>query len=110
MLQASDELKAMVAAAQAAGAGLKGAADLAARTSAVVARETETARQALDAVTHARTPVEAMMAQSAWATGAATRAFETSLSFGAALMQTQAEVWAPIHAAATENAKRLRKR
>lgn len=99
-----------VAMGAAAGAGLKGAADLAARTSALVARETETARQALDAVAHARTPVEAMLTQSAWATAAAGRALETGWTFGAALMQAQADIWAPIHTAATENAKRLRKR
>lgn len=105
-LMGSEKVEALAASAQ---AGLTGALTLAGQAGAAAARETAAARGALDAVVNARTPAEAMMAQGSWAAGAMSRAMGDAWTLGGAMLKLQADALAPIHAAATANAKRLRK-
>ena len=105
-LMGSEKVEALTASA---GAGLKGAVDLAAATAAVAARETAAAQTALGSVLKAGNPAEAALAQGAWATAAMGRAVSDGWAFGASLLKLQAETMAPIHAAAVANAKRLKK-
>ncbi|HWW11826.1 MAG TPA: hypothetical protein VN018_04860, partial [Brevundimonas sp.] len=73
------------------------------------ARETAAASRAFDAVMTSNTPAEAMTAQGLWAANAWTRSMQDGWAMGAALMKLQTDALQPIHAAATANAKRLRK-
>lgn len=105
-LMGSEKVEALTASAA---AGLNGAISLAAVGATAAARETAAARKALDAVMSARTPAEAALAQSSWATAALSRAMTDGWAFGASMLKLQADALAPIHAAAVANAKRLKR-
>jgi hypothetical protein len=105
-LMGSEKVEAMAASAQ---VGLSGAMAMAQTAQTVAARETAAASQAFDAVMASTHPAQAMTAQGLWAANAWTRSMQDSWAMGAALMKLQTDALQPIHAAATANAKRLRK-
>lgn len=105
-LMSSEKVEAMAASAQ---VGLSGAMAMAQTAQTVAARETAAASQAFDAVMTSNNPAAAMTAQGLWAANAWTRSMQDSWAMGAALMKLQTDALQPIHAAATANAKRLRK-
>jgi hypothetical protein len=89
--------------------GVNAAMGLAATATATAARETTAAQGALNAVLKAGSPAEAALAQGSWMTAAMGRAVSDGWAFGATMLELQADAFAPIHAAAVANAKRLRK-
>ena len=105
-LMSSEKVEAMAASAR---VGMTGAMALAQTAQTVAARETAAASRAFDAVMTSNTPAEAMTAQGLWAANAWTRSMQDGWAMGAALMKLQTDALQPIHAAATANAKRLRK-
>lgn len=105
-LMGSEKVEALT---ESATVGLNGAMNLAGQAGAIAARETAAARGALDAVINARTPAEAALAQTSWATAAMSRAMADSWALGAAMLKIQSDALAPIHAAAVANARRLKK-
>ena len=105
-LMSSEKVEAMAASAR---VGMTGAMALAQTAQTVAARETAAASRAFDAVMTSTTPAEAMTAQGLWAANAWTRLMQDGWAMGAALMKLQTDALQPIHAAATANAKRLRK-
>lgn len=105
-LMGSEKVEALAASAS---AGMSGAMAVADRASRVAARESAAARGALDAVMASKTPMEAMTAQSMWAANAWTRSMREGWAMSAALMKLQADTLKPIHAAATANARRLKR-
>ena len=105
-LMSSEKVEALT---ESATVGLNGAMSLAVQGGAIAARETAAARGALDAVVNARTPAEAALAQTSWATEAMSRAMADSWALGASMLKLQADALAPIHAAAVANARRLKK-
>jgi hypothetical protein len=105
-LMGSEKVEALAASAR---AGLTGALAVAGTANAVAARETAAAGRAFDAVMAARTPAEAMTAQGVWAAEAMARSMRDGWALGGAMLRLQAGMLKPIHAAATANAKRLRK-
>jgi len=105
-LMSSEKVEAMAASAR---VGMTGALALAQTAQTVAARETAAASRAFDAVMTSNTPAEAMTAQGLWAANAWTRSMQDGWAMGAALMKLQTDALQPIHAAATANAKRLRK-
>lgn len=94
----------------ASGAALAGAiGDLAARTSAHAMDELSHATRAAAAMARARSPQAAVSAQMSWALGWWGRASSQAVSLNAEILKAQAEALKPIHAAATANARRLKK-
>jgi hypothetical protein len=89
--------------------GIEGGMGLAATASATAAREAVAARKAFEAITTAESPMAAAVAHSTWATAAFSRAISDSWSLGAKVLKLQADAMAPIHAAATANARRLKR-
>lgn len=106
VLMGSEKVEALSASAAVGASGVMAAANTAAR---IAARESAAARRALTAMTSAATPAEALSAQSLWALGAWNRAVRDSWAFGAAMLKLQADAIHPVHAAATANARRLRR-
>lgn len=104
-LMGSEKLEAATASAF---AGARGAAAVAEIGAKVLARETSEARKAMDSMASARSPIEAAAAQGAWAASAWSRALSDSWTLGAAMLKAQTEALAPLHKAATANAKRLK--
>jgi len=105
-LMGSEKVEALAASAA---AGLSGAAAMATQGAAVAVREAAAAQEALGEVLRAAGPAEAVAAQGAWAAAAMNRAVRDGWAFGAAMLKLQADALQPIHAAATANARRLRK-
>src|SRR5690606_24489579 len=105
-LMGSEKVEALGASAA---AGLTGAAALATGGAAVAARETAAARDAMGAVLGAAGPAEALAAQASWAAGAMNRTMRDGWAVAATMLKLQADALAPIHAAATANARRLKK-
>ncbi|WP_374513114.1 hypothetical protein [Brevundimonas sp.] len=105
VLMGSEKVEALSASAAAGASGVMAAADAAGR---IAARESAAARSALAAMT-AATPAEALNAQGQWALGAWNRAVRDGWVFGAAMLKLQADIVHPVHAAATANARRLRR-
>jgi hypothetical protein len=105
-LMGTEKLEAMGASATAL-AGVMG--DLTARTSASAMEEMGHATRAASAMASARTPQAVLSAQMSWAMGWWSRAASQALSVNAELLKAQAEALKPIHAAATANARRLKK-
>ncbi|RZJ27222.1 MAG: hypothetical protein EON85_11695 [Brevundimonas sp.] len=105
-LMGSEKLEAMNASAR---IGMSGAMALAQTAQAAATRETAAASQAFDAVMKSTSPVEAMTAQGAWAADAWTRSLEQGWAMSAALLKLQTDALQPIHAAATANARRLKR-
>ena len=105
-LMGSEKVEALNASAR---IGMTGAMALARTAQAAATRETAAAGQALDAVMKATSPVEAMTAQGVWAASAWTRSMQDGWAMGAALLKLQTDALQPIHAAATANAKRLKR-
>jgi hypothetical protein len=89
--------------------GVNAAMGLAATATATAAREAAAAQGALNAVLKAGSPAEAALAQGSWMTAAMGRAVSDGWAFGATMLKLQADAFAPIHAAAVANAKRLKK-
>ncbi|WP_082385035.1 phasin family protein [Brevundimonas sp. AAP58] len=105
-LMGTEKLEAMGASATAL-AGAMG--DLTARVSASAMEEMGHAASAASAMAAAKTPQAALLAQMSWAMGWWSRASSQALSVNAELLKAQSEALKPIHAAATANARRLRK-
>ena len=105
-LMGSEKLDAMNASAR---IGMTGAMALARTAQTTAARETAAASQALDAVMKSTSPVEAMTAQGLWAANAWTRSMQDSWAMGTAMLKLQTDALQPIHAAATANARRLKR-
>lgn len=105
-LMGSEKMEAMAASAQ---VGMTGAMALARTARTVAARETAVASQAFDAVMKSTNPAEMLTTQGLWAANAWTRSMQDSWAMGAAMLKLQTDALQPIHAAATANAKRLRK-
>ncbi len=105
-LMGSEKVEALAASAA---AGLSGAAAMATQGAAVAVRETAAAQEALGEVLGASTPAEAIGAQGQWALNAWNRSLRDSWALGAAMLKLQADALAPIHAAATANARRLKR-
>jgi hypothetical protein len=105
-LMGSEKLEAINASAR---IGMTGAMALARTAQGVAARETAAASQAFDAVMKSTNPAEMLTTQGQWAANAWTRSWEDSWAMGAALMKLQTDALQPIHAAATANAKRLKR-
>lgn len=105
-LMGTEKLEAMNASASAV-AGTLG--DLAARTSKSAMDEMGYAARAASAMASAATPQGAASAQIAWAMGWWSRASTQMLSLNTELLKAHAEALKPIHAAATANARRLKK-
>jgi hypothetical protein len=105
-LMGSEKIEALSASAR---AGLNGSLTLAAAVSGAAARETSAARDAFGAMTTAESPMAAALAHNAWATAAFSRAVSDSWTLGSTLLKLQADTLAPIHAAATANARRLKR-
>jgi hypothetical protein len=105
-LMGSEKLEAINASAR---IGMTGAMALARTAQGVAARETAAASQAFDAVMKSTNPAEMLTTQGQWAAKAWTRSWEDSWAMGAALMKLQTDALQPIHAAATANAKRLKR-
>ena len=105
-LMGTEKLEALGASA-AAVAGTMG--DLAARTSKSAMDEMGHAARAASAMAAASTPQGAASAQMTWAMGWWSRASTQMLSLNTELLKAQADALKPIHAAATANARRLKK-
>ena len=105
-LMGSEKVEALSASAQ---AGVKAGMAMAATASATAARETAAAQKAFSAIASAETPMGAALAHNAWATAAFGRAIEDSWAMGSKMLKLQADTLAPIHAAATANARRLKR-
>lgn len=105
-LMGSEKVEALNASAR---IGAAGAMALAQTAQTVAERETAAASQAFDAVMKSTSPVEAMAAQGTWAANAFARSMQDGWALGAAMLKLQTDALQPIHAAATANAKRLRK-
>jgi hypothetical protein len=105
-LMGTEKMEAMSASA-AAVAGTLG--ELAARTSRSAMDEMGHAARAASAIAAATTPQGAASAQMTWAMGWWSRASTQMLSLNTELLKAQAEALKPIHAAATANARRLKK-
>lgn len=105
-LMGSEKVEALNASAR---IGAAGAMALAQTAQTVAARETAAAGRAFDAVMKSTSPAEAMVAQGTWAAHAFTRSMQDGWAMGAAMLKLQTDALQPIHAAATANAKRLRK-
>lgn len=105
-LMGSEKVQAMAASTSASLSSALTVADLAGQAAA---RETAAASRAFDAVMKATTPAEAMTAQGLWAANAWNRSMRDGWALGAAMLKLQADALAPIHAAATANARRLKK-
>jgi hypothetical protein len=105
-LMGTEKMEAMSASA-AAVAGTLG--DLAARTSKSAMDEMGHAARAASAIAAAKTPQGAASAQMSYAMGWWNRTATQMLSLNTELLKAQADALKPIHAAATANARRLRK-
>ncbi len=105
-LMGTEKMEAMSASA-AAVAGTLG--DLAARTSKSAMDEMGHAARAASAMAAAKTPQGAASAQMSYAMGWWSRASTQMLSLNTELLKAQADALKPIHAAATANARRLKK-
>jgi len=105
-LMGTEKVEALAASAAIGAAGAAAAVDAAGR---IAAREGAAACTALEAMAAARTPAEALAAQGSWALGAWGRSVRDSLGFGASMLKLQADALQPVHAAATANARRLRR-
>ena len=105
-LMGSEKVEALNASAR---IGVTGAMALAQSAQTVAARETAAAGRAFDAVMKSTSPIEALTAQGMWAADAWTRSMQDGWAMGAAMLKLQTDALQPIHAAATANAKRLRK-
>jgi hypothetical protein len=105
-LMGSEKMEAMAASAQ---VGMTGAMALAQTAQTVAARETAAAGQAFEAVMKSTNPAQMLTAQGLWAANAWTRSMRDGWAMGAAMLKLQTDALQPIHAAATANAKRLRK-
>jgi len=105
-LMGSEKVEALSASAA---AGVKAGMAMAATASATAARETAAAQKAFSAIASAETPMGAALAHNAWATAALGRAVADSWAFGSTMLKLQADALAPIHAAATANARRLKR-
>lgn len=105
-LMGTEKLEALGASATAL-AGAMG--DLTARASASAMEEMGHATRAASAIVGARTPQAALSAQMSWAMGWWSRASSQALSVNAELLKAQAEAMKPIQAAATANARRLKR-
>jgi hypothetical protein len=106
VLMGSEKVEALSASAAAGASGVMAAADVAGR---IAARESAAVRSALTAMAAAATPAEALNAQGQWALGAWNRSLRDGWAWGAALLKLQADIVHPVHAAATANARRLRR-
>ena len=105
-LMGSEKVEALTASAR---AGLGASLAMAEAGAAAAARETAAAGRAMEAVMTAGSTAEALAAQSQWAAQAFSRALNDGWAAGAALLRLQAGMMKSIHAAATANARRLRK-
>jgi hypothetical protein len=105
-LMGTEKLEAL----SASGAALVSAmGDLTARTSVSAMDELGHAAHAVSAMADAKTPQVAMAVQMSWVFGWWGRASSQALSLNAEMLKAQAEALKPIHAAATANARRLKK-
>lgn len=105
-LMGTEKMEAMSASAAAVASTL---GELAARSSKSAMDEMGHAARAASAMATAKTPPGAASAQMAWAMGWWSRASTQMLSLNTELLKAQAEALKPIHAAATANARRLKK-
>ncbi len=105
-LMGSEKVEALTASAA---IGMSGAVRAAETVRRVAERESAAARRALDAIAGASTPAEAVGVQGQWALDAWSRSVRDSWALGAAMLKLQADALKPIHAAATANARRLRR-
>ncbi len=105
-LMGTEKVEALAASAAVGATGAVAAADALGR---IAAREGAAARKALTAMAAAPTPAEALNAHGQWALGAWSRSVRDSWAFGAAMLRLQADAIHPVHAAATANARRLRR-
>ena len=105
-LMGSEKVEALAASAAVGASGALAVADTMER---VATREGAAARKALQDMAAAATPAEALNAQGLWALGAWNRAVRDSWAFGASMLKLQADAIHPVHAAATANARRLRR-
>lgn len=105
-LMGAEKVEALAASA---GAACVGALDLADRAGRIAAREGQAAAAHLSDLSSASSLVEAAGRQAAWNMGVWTRAVVDGWTLGGALLKAQAEALAPIHAAATANARRLKR-
>ncbi len=105
-LMGTEKVEALTASAAIGVSGAMRAAETARR---VVEREGAAARKALDAIAAARSPAEALGAQGQWALNAWSRSVRDGWALGAAMLKLQADALQPIHAAATANARRLKR-
>lgn len=92
-----------------AGAACVGALDLADRSARAALRESAEAEAHLARLARTGGGLDTVVEQTNWALGVWSRALATSWTLGGALLKSQAETLAPIHAAATANARRLRR-
>ena len=105
-LMGSEKVEALAASAAAGAVGVAAAAGAAGR---IAARESAAARKAMQAMTSAASPAEALNAHGLWALGAWNRSVRDGWALGAAMLRLQADIVQPVHAAATANARRLRR-
>jgi hypothetical protein len=105
-LMGSEKVEALTASAA---AGLAGAMAFAEASRRAVAREGEAAQDALHELASSHTPADLLQAQGRWAFDVWDRAIRNGLSLSVAALELQAGALAPIHAAATANARRLRR-
>ncbi|AYG94684.1 hypothetical protein D8I30_05430 [Brevundimonas naejangsanensis] len=92
-----------------AGAACADALDLAEQAGRLAAREGAEAADCLARLARADTPAAFAAAQTNWAMGAWGRAVTDGWSFCDAALQAQERALAPVHAAATANARRLKR-
>lgn len=102
----TEKVEAMAASA---GAACAGALDLAERAGRLAAREGVEAADCLARLARADTPFAFAAAQTDWAMGAWSRAMSDGWTFCGAALKAQGRALAPVHAAATANARRLKR-
>lgn len=91
-------------------AGLRGAGALGAAVAAAAQAETVAATEAATRLALCRTPAAAWAVQSGWWTGCVTRVLAAPVRAATVLAHSQAAMLAPVHRAATGNARRLARR
>lgn len=75
----------------------------------LMVRQGEAAHDAIRHLARCGTPASALEVQGRWAIGLWDRSLRDGWALGAALLELQADALAPIHEAATANARRLRR-
>lgn len=90
-----------------AGAACAGALDLAGRAGRIAAREGAETADRLGRLARADSPARAALEQADWAFGLWSRALADGWGLYGATLKAQARALAPVHAAATANARRL---